>query len=87
MINAGKRYSLGRITSSYNYFTSFCTTSCNPFIQIIAYTFHFCICLSLPTTVAMHVSSSEELVLPVDLERSYDGTCVAVYGYLTSELA
>ena len=30
----------------------------------------------------MHGSSSEELVLPVNLERS---TCVAVCGYLTSE--
>ena len=42
--------------------------------------------LSLPTTVAMHVSSSNELVPSVDIERSYDGTCVAINGYLTSEL-
>ena len=28
--------------------------------------------------VAMYGSSSEELVLPVDLERSSDGTCIAV---------
>ena len=31
-----------------------------------------------PQHVAMYESSSEELVLPVDLERSSDGTCIAV---------
>ena len=86
-----KNYTLGRITSSGHH-TSILQVSAphhvTPFTQIISYKFHrhFCICLSLPTTVAMHVSSSEELVPPVDLERSYDETCVAVYGYLTSEL-
>ena len=72
---------LGRITSSGHH-TIILLVSAPPHVTPLHKLFHrhFCICLSLPTTVAMHVSSSEELVPPVDLERSYHKTCVAVYG-------